>query len=750
METISHLNESADSAGLAACLANLSAVYVASGDLSKAEAVGVRGLQIVTRLSGGDDIGELLFRNLGAVYSLTDRPDSARVCFVRSAALGEKLYGKKSSEYASSLYYLACFYRDTRDFGEADSLFQIILKLRQETLGDRHPLVATTQYSMARLKQFQGDYADAIELAKQSLRLWTETLSDLMTTLSEDDALTYSAGSRWAVNEYFTCFELLGEKSEKLDREAADLCLASKGMVTDRLFLQRDLLSAMQDSATSSLLMQRQELRTKLAKLTAWRTKDPTSFARQGYLDSLSNAEEEVERKLAHRSAVFQSLNPDSEINCRQIAEVLPSGSSLVEYLKYDYSPFSSDSLAARYLALILSRDRQPEFVALGDAKSIDDLINQYRRHMLKVASLAHFPLQSDQKEYERISRALYRRIWKPIEGKIGDTDLIFVAPDGGLNLIAFGGLQNSKGEYVVEKHSLQYLSAGRDLIRLANRVSPASGLLAIGDPDYNAAPNARRSAGKDDQLATAATGGQFRNRSMKSGCKGLAEIRVSPLPGTRKEIEEVVRTWRDAGEGQALTYFGASASEDNFKRCAHGIRVIHLATHGYYYSQECRPNLLKRHMDQNGQYVGENPLLLSGLLLAGANLHGIGSDSLGLDDGNLTAEEISGMDLVGTQLVVLSACETGLGEVKDREGVYGLRRAFQMAGVRTVVSALWPISDQMTSDLMIPFYKSSSKSIPQRLRDIQLAAISKLKSEGLPTHPYLWGAFVAQGDWRP
>ena len=195
--------------------------------------------------------------------------------------------------------------------------------------------------------------------------------------------------------------------------------------------------------------------------------------------------------------------------------------------------------------------------------------------------------------------------------------------------------------------------------------------------------------------------------------------------------------------------YLGAQASEETFKAEAPGSRVIHLATHGYFISCNHSKNATGRGIDLSEAFVGENPLLVSGLFLAGANLHGQGADSLGYEDGILTAEEVAGMNLEGTELVVLSACETGLGEVKTGEGVYGLRRAFQMAGARTVISALWPVSDQATAELMGKLYGAKRESIPQLMQRMALDRIRKLRKKKQPDIPLSWGAFIALGDWR-
>jgi CHAT domain-containing protein len=175
---------------------------------------------------------------------------------------------------------------------------------------------------------------------------------------------------------------------------------------------------------------------------------------------------------------------------------------------------------------------------------------------------------------------------------------------------------------------------------------------------------------------------------------------------------------------------------------------VIHLATHGFYLEGACDDGS-ETALPGDTLMYRENPLLRSGLLLAGANLHGAQADSLAVDDGILTADEVSGLDLGGARLVVLSACETGLGDVKRGEGVYGLRRAFLMAGARTVISSLWPVPDQQTAEIMATLYTQGDQPLAARLREAQLAQLKAIRESNGINHPFTWGAFVAIGDWR-
>ena len=144
-----------------------------------------------------------------------------------------------------------------------------------------------------------------------------------------------------------------------------------------------------------------------------------------------------------------------------------------------------------------------------------------------------------------------------------------------------------------------------------------------------------------------------------------------------------------------------------------------------------------------------EHPLLLSGLFLAGANQRAAAVGDDPTNDGVLTAYEISALDLTRADLVVLSACGTGLGSVQKGEGVYGLRRAFQMAGAQTVVTSLWPVSDRETARFMKRLYADPDTSVAGRMRELQLAQLQDLRSRGLSDHPVSWGAFIASGTGR-
>jgi CHAT domain-containing protein len=215
--------------------------------------------------------------------------------------------------------------------------------------------------------------------------------------------------------------------------------------------------------------------------------------------------------------------------------------------------------------------------------------------------------------------------------------------------------------------------------------------------------------------------------------------LKAVRLPATREEVVSIAKRRRDA-----TVLIDRNASEQNFKRHAPGRAVVHVATHAYSITGSCAGS-----GESGSWYAMENPLLQSGLLLAGANRRGRGLEQAGEEDGVLTALEVSAMDLRGTDLLVLSACETGLGKVEQGEGVYGLRRAFQMAGARTVVSSLWQVPDRETMAFMRDLYTRGGATYPELMQRASLNRIKELRMRGRPVHPFTWGAFVATGEWR-
>jgi CHAT domain-containing protein len=279
-------------------------------------------------------------------------------------------------------------------------------------------------------------------------------------------------------------------------------------------------------------------------------------------------------------------------------------------------------------------------------------------------------------------------------------------------------------------------------------------GLLAVGGAAFD-----------DADPAPLASSASFRGG--RSACGDFQSRRFDPLPASVKEVDEVVTLWNqartarlEAAQSQkaptadSVRLLGSAASEAAFKAEAPGRRVLHLATHGFFLGGRCASALDRStaspHAGASTSVARENPLLLSGLILAGANHRNVAAP--GQEDGVLTAEEVAALNLNGVQWAVLSGCDTGVGEVRVGEGVFGLRRAFQVAGARTVIMSLWPVEDEATRLWMTSLYEGrlmKALSTADAVREASLAVLRNRRTKDLSAHPFHWAGFVAAGDWR-
>ncbi|MDP3097763.1 MAG: CHAT domain-containing protein, partial [Syntrophales bacterium] len=387
---------------------------------------------------------------------------------------------------------------------------------------------------------------------------------------------------------------------------------------------------------------------------------------------------------------------------------------------------------ASRYLAFVLSpgKDSDVSLVDLGDADSIDQKTASFKK------SLGNSKTPPD--VLAKQSNDLFRVIFAPLSSALGKSRQIFLSPDGSLNLIPFEVLRDDKGRYLIETHTFHYVSAGRDIAGYGMIKEKGQKALLMGDPDF-------------DLVAKQTTGEKERPLTRSRQMQGLS---FSRLPGTKEEVKEIAAL---LGRSTSDTYTGEKARESVLMQ-RKSPRILHLATHGFFLSDQDWSSL----MDQKSRGITitareapsgkkpvriENPFLRAGLALAGAN-RSLAQE--GVTEGILTAEKILGLNLRGTDLVVLSACETGMGDVKNGEGVYGLRRAFTQAGAKSLVMSLWEVPDRETKELMVSFYENLQSGKMNRAEALRNAALKQretVKSRYGHDNPYYWGAFVFLGE---
>nr|WP_281438647.1 CHAT domain-containing protein [Synechococcus sp. C9] len=284
--------------------------------------------------------------------------------------------------------------------------------------------------------------------------------------------------------------------------------------------------------------------------------------------------------------------------------------------------------------------------------------------------------------------------------------------------MVAFAGLVDEKNQYLIENYLITYLTSGRDLLRLQTTPPKANPPLIVANPTFD------KPGSNPVQIASA-------DRSNPRSID-LATLKFGSLPATAIEGETIAKLLPNS------RLFTQTQATEAVVKSSNNPRILHLATHGFFL--QSAPTTQAQ--DGSRNLPSENPLVRSGLAFSGFNVRQGGGD-----DGVLTALEITGMDLRGTQLVVLSACETGLGDVQSGEGVYGLRRAFTLAGAQSQVMSLWRVDDNATKDLMVNYYQRLSKG-EGRGEALRQAQLTMLRSPNY-AHPKYWSGMIPAGDWR-
>jgi len=725
-------------------LNNLANLAMERGQLTKADSLFRRCLEIREQSEGPQhpDL-ELPLENLALVSLRRQDFHEAENYIKRATAILTSSYGSHHPYVSRSLSTLATICSRQGEYKLADSLFRSALSALQAAYPEGHPDVALCLESFSEHLRASQQLTDALDYEIQAFAMRHKLFELNASFLTEDQALEYAQYEKTDASACVSIFsDIPNGLANAFRNRVGGVVLTAKGSVSDNLFRRQQVLLEESDQSQKLLLRTHRGIKYKLAQLYCSGANESAGDQYQREVDSLNHDLAKVESELGRQSGTVDVRHEGRVLTCQEVGNLLPADAVLVDFFKYAYRKAYDDSVTQRYLAVIVRANDQSEIISLGDATTIEPVVGKYRRHMLEIAASGHFPTPVDQDSYDPIGRELYDLLVKPLGNLTSLVQTLVLAPDGALNLISFAGLLDSTDHYLIESNPLRFLSAGRDLLRLNDSMRSNAGLLAMGDPQFDASVTERQrasqgAAGSDSHARPTEL------RGFESKCLGIQDIHALPLPGTRAEIAHVNSSWTGKGSDSAYVYLGASATEDRFKSASQGKRILHLATHGYFLSEPCAR---AARAEQKG-HGGQNPLLISGLLFAGCNLHGIGSDSLGIDDGILSALEVSALDLRGTEMIVLSACETGLGEIAQSEGVFGIRRAFEMAGGRRVVSSLWPVFDSVTVDIMDKIYRNRSGTISTTIRNAELTEIKKCRSAGIPDHPFSWAPFMAIGD---
>ncbi len=721
-------------------LNELGLMLLETGDFAGARPLLERALATMGQTPGAEDllVADVL-SNLGSVARLSG--DSARAgrLFERALTIRRRILDPGNPQVAETLREIARLSIERGRHEEARSLYQQCLAIQETALGPTHPVLAGTLTGLAEALRLTGDGAGALQAGLRGEQIGREHFRLTARTLAERGALRFASVRGSGLD---TALSLAANGLDPDSRRQVwDALLRSRALVLDEMASRHSTATRADDPALDALIRALASARTRLANLTLRGLEADEDLARyRRILEAARDSKERAEKALAEKSLAFRRDQGPSRIGYAEVRDALPPGAVLIAYALYRSGSRSS------YLALVMRADETgPAVVPLGPAGRIDEIVRRWRQEAGSAPRADRTAAAQDESRFLGKADAVKRAVWDPLAPHIRDARVVFVVPDGSLHLLNMATLPGSGNTYQIESGpTVHYLSTERDLVPRPASGLPAGTLLALGNPAFDdnppPAPPARR---------------PFRGEH--SGCGGFLSMRFEPLPSAKREIQQIASLWREvAGTGLYLT--GRHASEAAFKRNAPGRSVLHLATHGFFLGDRC-PSALEPSRGIGGiasanptapPLTGENPLLLSGLALAGANhRRAAGPDA---EDGILTAEEIAALDLADVEWAVLSACDTGAGEVQAGEGVFGLRRAFQVAGARTVIMSLWSVEDESARQWMQALYEGrllKGLSTAEAVREASLSLLRTRREKGASAHPFYWGAFVAAGDWR-
>ncbi|NEQ32975.1 MAG: CHAT domain-containing protein, partial [Leptolyngbya sp. SIO4C5] len=697
--------------------------------------------------------------NLALLYQVQRRYREAEPLFLESLEILRNTLRAGHHIIASGLNNLAIFYVEQARYREAEPLYIEVLEILQVALGSTHPDLATSFSNLATLYQSQGKKAQAINAFRQGLDIEEINLNLNLLTLAESQRQAYTATVNSSINQALSVHLQNNPENTNAAHLALTTLLRRKGRILDAAANSLQTLRQQLTPEDQTLLDDLAAVRSQLSALL-YRASDLPTDAYKAEFARLKAEENNLEATLARRSAAFRVESEPVTIEAVQAQ--IPNNTMLVElvrYTPYDFNNLQDPWSIPRYAAYLLGPTGTPQAVDLGEAEAIDRAAASFSR-----------ALRNPTLPPNEAAQALYDLIFAPLQAQLGSAQHLLISPDSQLNQIPFEALMDSQQRYLVESYQISYLASGRDLLKLQLNAPHQQPPVLIAAPDYDgAAPRSLRlrSGSVTDRPEDIANHPEnIINRSLSEVERSeaernrrsseLSQFQFGDLPGTAAEAAAIAPLL-------GVTPLTGDRATENLLKQIDSPQILHVATHGFFLADlpEVAPtdfstilgldlrtpaNIgLVPHAETAARPTGpvENPLLRSGLALAGANRRESGDE-----DGILTALEAASLDLYGTQLVVLSACETGLGDVANGEGVYGLRRSLGIAGAESQMISLWQVSDRATESLMVNYYEAllAGGGRSDALRQVQL---DMLQSERY-AHPYYWAAFIVSGDWRP
>jgi CHAT domain-containing protein len=694
-----------NSAEYATVLQNLATLHQLKDELPLAQPLLEEALSIDKKVHGDNHPNYIItLRNLAAVYQKTGKMENARILLELALTSTRNTFGVDHPSYASSVSGLASLYQDLGKMKDAEKMWSESVSIRKKLLGENHPDYSRSLYGLATVYFGQGKLSEAKELYKQVVGQYLRQIRENFPTLSEKEKGAFYQKIKPVFDAYQDfCIQYYSKNKNdhQILQELYHAQLATKAILLNSSNKVRQNILSSGDTSLVNRFKEWLAVKEQIVhyySLTSEERKQTTDVR------SLEQKANDIEKQLSASSSVFKDEFSEKEISTADIAKFLQPGEAAIEILRVQRK-FVKDSVY--YVALVLKGGSdKPALITWPYGQKLENRFYRFHRNAIKY----HFQ--------DSISSRYY---WEPVAHAVADSKKIFLSPDGIFNKINFNIIQNSNHQFVLDEKEIHLVSNSKEIVSRTNKASASNSTINLyGYADFQL----HMLKGVHEVASTSPL-----NRSF--GFEGEIPL----LPGTAVEVDEIERLFKEK-KFAVQTYKGDGASELQIKKTPR-VKVLHIATHGFFMNDV----EVSESDGEGNENFFNNPLLRSGILLAGA---GVSKSAalLGGEDGILTAYEAMNIDLNETELVVLSACETALGELKNGEGVYGLQRSFIVAGTSAVMMSLWQVDDVATQELMVNFYQRwlGGEDKHAAFRKAQLMIKEKYKS------PYYWGAFILVG----
>ncbi|MCU7548181.1 tetratricopeptide repeat protein [Chitinophagaceae bacterium LB-8] len=733
----------------ATSLNDLAYLYLNMGQYEKALPLYEQALAIRKKILGEEHPDYATTLNfLAILHREMGHYETALPLYEQALAIRKKVLGEDHPYYASVLNNLAYLYRDLGQYEKAVSLHLEALAIRKKVLGEEHPYYLRNLNGLGFLYSILNRQDKAYPLLLEASATELKYIRQAYTALSENEKMSFL--SRESDQFHYLPSVLLGQKNHQatLVKQVYENELALKGMVLED---QKGVLNSIRRSGDSIALQLYKEWLANKAFLGKQLLRPLKQ--RVSYLDSLEEATNALEQQLSRTTAAFRQQLQNQKIDVEDIAQKLQKGEAAVEFTSFrvynirnSFRVYNNRTWtdSVMYAALVLlPGDTTVHFLPLCEEKQLQRLLYASSNTTFQTVDQLYGRRKTGK---GNMADSLYQLVWKPLEQYLQGVKTVYYAPAGLLHRLSFQALPIDASNLLIDKYQLRQRLSTRSIALPTQPNSKSLTASLWGNITYSAPSNSVQNS-----LAI-----------HKTNTRGLYEVNTAisdfnlytwdtkearggtsgwqPLPYTKAELDSLKTVLTKAGM-EVNTLSGSEATEETFKHFSgNSPGVLHLATHGFFLPvREQKTN--EADLRQGSAFtLQQNPLFRSGLVLAGANDAWAGKPvPAGKEDGILTAYELTQMDLSSTDLVVLSACETALGDLKGNEGVIGLQRALKMAGVKQMIVSLWQVPDKVTMQLMILFYHYwlTGQSPQDALRSAQLQLKAKYP------HPYFWAAFV-------